>query len=48
MISEIVQNFVNDFKDKYGEEPNALAALGYDAAMIMCAAIKSVADSGKN
>lgn len=44
--AEIVQNFVNDFKNNYNEEPNALAALGYDAAMIMCAAIKSVADSG--
>lgn len=45
--ADIVKNFVNDFKNKYKEEPNALAALGYDAAMIMCAAIKSVADSGK-
>lgn len=44
--SDIVKNFVQDFKAQYNEDPNALAALGYDAAMIMCAAITSVDSSG--
>lgn len=37
---EIVQNFVKSYQDSYeGNTPNALGALGYDAAKIMCAAI---------
>lgn len=44
--SEIVQNFLTGFKDKYKETPNALAALGYDGAMILINAIKTVADAG--
>ena len=35
-----VQNFVKDFKAKYGETPDAMAALGYDSAMILADAIK--------
>ncbi len=45
--AEKVQTFCNNYETKYGEVPNALAALGYDAAMIMCAAISSVVASGK-
>lgn len=35
----LVQKFVNDYKAKYGQVPDALAALAYDAARIMAAAI---------
>lgn len=35
-----VQNFVKNYKEKYGEDPDALAALAYDAANIMFDAIK--------
>jgi len=34
-----VQKFVNDYKAKYGQVPDALAALGYDAARILADAI---------
>ena len=44
--SEIVQNFLIGFKDKYNETPNALAALGYDGAKILINALKTVADAG--
>ncbi len=39
--SSAVQDFVKKFKAKYGETPDAMAALGYDSAMILAAAIKS-------
>ncbi|WP_198524924.1 ABC transporter substrate-binding protein [Niameybacter massiliensis] len=39
--SDIVQNFITSYKGKYNEEPNAFAALGYDAARIMLEAIKT-------
>jgi branched-chain amino acid transport system substrate-binding protein len=35
----IVQKFVNDYKAKYNQMPDALAALGYDAARILIDAI---------
>ena len=35
-----VVKFVNDYKAKYGSVPDALAALGYDAAYLMADAIK--------
>ncbi|HEX8552977.1 MAG TPA: ABC transporter substrate-binding protein [Abditibacteriaceae bacterium] len=35
-----VRKFVADFEKKYKETPDALAAVGYDAAMVMCDAIK--------
>lgn len=35
----VVQEFVNKYKEKYGEAPNAFAALGYDAAKIMISAM---------
>jgi len=38
--SEVVQNFIADYEEVYGQTPNALAALGYDAAMILFDAIK--------
>ena len=34
-----IQKFVADYKAKYGNVPDALAALGYDAARILCDAI---------
>jgi branched-chain amino acid transport system substrate-binding protein len=36
----LVQNFVNEFRAKYGETPDSMAALGYDSAMILADAIK--------
>lgn len=38
--SEKVQNFVKAYKDKYGKEPDAFAALGYDAGYLLADAIK--------
>jgi branched-chain amino acid transport system substrate-binding protein len=38
--SPAVQNFVKEFKAKYNETPDAMAALGYDSAMILADAIK--------
>lgn len=38
---ELVQNFRKAYEDAYGETPNAFAALGYDAAMIVSEAIKA-------
>ncbi|MBM7868512.1 ABC transporter substrate-binding protein [Heliobacterium gestii] len=35
-----VQDFMAAYKTKYGENPEALGALGYDAAAIVCDAIK--------
>jgi len=39
--SEIVQNFISAYQEKYSETPNALGALAYDAVYIMAAAIES-------
>ncbi len=36
----LVQKFVADFKAKYGTVPDAMAALGFDSAMILADAIK--------
>jgi branched-chain amino acid transport system substrate-binding protein len=36
----VVQKFVNDYKAKYGQLPDALAALAYDAARILAASIE--------
>jgi branched-chain amino acid transport system substrate-binding protein len=38
--SPAIQKFVADYKQKYGQTPDALAALGYDAARILADAIK--------
>lgn len=38
--SPVVQKFVNDYKTRYKEVPDALAALGYDAAKILVDAIR--------
>jgi branched-chain amino acid transport system substrate-binding protein len=38
--SPAVQNFVKEYKAKYNETPDAMAALGYDSAMILADAIK--------
>jgi len=37
--SPLVQGFISDYTAAYGDTPNALAALGYDALMVMAAAI---------
>ncbi|GAB6877393.1 ABC transporter substrate-binding protein [Thermaerobacter litoralis] len=38
--------FVEAFRQEYGEDPSALAALGYDAANLLLDAIQRVIDSG--
>lgn len=38
--SPAVQNFLKKFQEKYKEEPDAMAALGYDAAMLLFDAMK--------
>jgi len=35
-----VQNFVKKFQDKYNQTPDAMAALGYDSAMVLIEAMK--------
>lgn len=37
----MVQSFVAEYKQKYAETPDALAALGYDSALIMIQALKN-------
>jgi branched-chain amino acid transport system substrate-binding protein len=37
--SPAIQKFVNDYKKRYGNTPDALAALGYDAARVLADAI---------
>lgn len=38
--SPVIQNFIQKFRAKYNETPDAMAALGYDSAMILADAIK--------
>jgi branched-chain amino acid transport system substrate-binding protein len=38
--SPMVQDFVNKFRTKYGSIPDAMAALGYDSAMLLADAFK--------
>jgi branched-chain amino acid transport system substrate-binding protein len=40
-----VQNFVTKYKAAYGEVPDSLAALGYDAALVALEALKRAPDS---
>lgn len=42
--SEKVQNFVKAYKDKYGETPSSLAALGYDVVYVAKAAIEKAGE----
>ncbi|MFA6948171.1 MAG: ABC transporter substrate-binding protein [Eubacteriales bacterium] len=43
--SESVQSFIKDYTAKYGTAPNSFSALAYDAAGILCDAIKTVDSS---
>ncbi len=43
--SPVVQNFVTQYKAKYGEVPNGLAAMGYDAALVALDAVKRATDT---
>lgn len=42
--SENVQNFIKKFKAKYGVTPDGLAAMGYDAALVLMDAMKRGAE----
>jgi len=44
--SPITQAFIKEYREKYGTTPNALAALGYDGAMIVCDALERVYNDG--
>lgn len=44
--SQVTQAFIKEYTDKYGATPNALAALGYDGAMIVCDALERVNNDG--
>lgn len=44
--SPVTQAFIKEYTDKYGATPNALAALGYDGAMIVCDALERVNNDG--
>lgn len=46
--SPVIQEFIRRYKEKYNESPDAMAALGYDSAMILADAIKraGTTDSG--
>lgn len=37
----IVQGFIKNYTEKYGEKPNSFAALGYDAAKVLIEGIKA-------
>ncbi len=41
-----VQQFLADYKNKYGEEPNMFGAQAYDAAMILLAAVEAAEAQG--
>ena len=43
---ENVQQFIEDYKAEYDEEPSNFCALGYDAAMIIANAINTVENDG--
>ena len=44
--SEITQAFIKAYTETYDAAPNAFAALAYDAAKILCNAIKNAEDAG--
>ncbi len=44
--SPITQAFIKEYEETYGATPNALAALGYDGAMIVCDALERVYNDG--
>ena len=46
--SEVVQTFVTTYEEKYGEVPNALAALGYDAVKVVAAAMERAGSTDKD
>lgn len=43
--SPVVQNFITKYKAKYGETPDALAALGYDAAGLLVQSLRTLQTS---
>lgn len=43
--SEVVQNFLKNYKETYNEEPSAFAALAYDAAMNLINALEKVSET---
>jgi branched-chain amino acid transport system substrate-binding protein len=43
-----VQKFIGEYKTKYGAEPSGLAALGYDAMMVLAEAIKNAGSTDRD
>jgi branched-chain amino acid transport system substrate-binding protein len=46
--AEVVQTFVTTYEEEYGEVPNALAALGYDAVKVVAAAMERAGSTDKD
>lgn len=44
----LIKKFVDDYTKKYGEKPNALAALGYDAMNLYADAVKRAGSTDKD
>lgn len=44
--SALVQSFLSDYEAEYGETPNMFAAQGYDAAMVLIAALEQAESQG--
>lgn len=45
--SEVVQGFIKNYEEEYGEKPNAFAALGYDAVTTMLEAMKEAGSTDR-
>lgn len=45
--SPVIQDFVKKYKARYGVVPDAMAALGYDSAMLLADAIKRAGTTGE-
>lgn len=46
--SEVVQGFIKSYTEKYGQAPDSFAALGYDAAKVVAAAIEKAGSTDKD
>ena len=46
--SEAVVQFIKDYKAKYNAEPDAFAALTYDAGKVLCESIKNAGSTDAN
>lgn len=47
-VNEVSDEFLSEYKEKYGKEANAFSALGYDAYMVIIEAIKEADSADPN